>query len=443
MGGSFFHRLSLVFLVVFSVLACPVSVVHASFFDTFGVDARGMALGGAMTAASEGWASVHYNPAALALSRDIEFSFGFSYTLPYLETAYENGPEDDLRQFPRRDGGLDSIAGPSFGLVLPVERCTPRDLPVPVAIGVGLFVPRQTLATIRVVEQAYPFDLVFNERNASLCLNMAVSTRITPALYLGVGMASQLVSGMEMNLSETGNEDASEVKVRFGIPSFLAGLLFRPSERIRVGVVYRQKNEIRSQWNAFVQTRIDIFPFGPDPDLGIGFYQEQTLVRRYVSGFTPENISLGASYKLTQRIRILAEVGWYRWSKYRGPVEAGLLFEFNDILVPRIGVIYRITRELEARCGFYYEPTPVTSQGTGFYPIGNDRYVPSLGLGYTFDCPWGLLAKPVSADAYFQYHIFQEKDFFRAVSTSPFARSTNLTAKGSVFNVGMSLTFRF
>lgn len=436
-------RIPFFLLLIFSLLLFPFSYARASFFDTFGVDARGMALGGAMAALAEGWSSVHYNPAALALTHDIEFSVGLTYALPKLKARYAGGPELELLQFPRRGGSLDTIAGPSFGLLLPIQRCTPKELPSPIALGLGVFIPRQTLSTVRVVEQAYPFDVIFNEQNASLCFNMAVSTRITPALYLGLGMASQFVSGMEANISEAGGEDAAELKVRFGTPSLVAGLLIRPAERIRIGLVYRQKNQIRSQWSSFVQTRFNLFVFGPDPDRAIGLYKEQTLAKRYVSGFTPENVSIGASYKITQRISVTAELDWYRWSQYRGPLDTGLAFEFNDILVPRFGLIYRITRKLEARCGFYYEPTPVTNQGTGFYPVGNDRYVPSLGLGYTFHVPWGFLSKPVSADAFFQYHILKEKEFLRAVTASPFTRNTNLASKGYVINLGFSVTLRF
>jgi len=415
----------------------------ASFFDTFGADARGTSLGGAMAAFSEGWASVHYNPAALALSRDVELSLGFHYALPNLKADYPDGTEQDLRQFPRRPESLDSIAGPALGLLVPIQRCTPKELPTPIALGMGFFVPRQTLATVRVIEQAYPYDVIFNASNASLAFNLAVSTRITPAVYLGLGMSTQLASGMEVQVSETGGEDAAELKVRFGTPSLVAGVLVRPSERIRIGLVYRQKNEIRSQWSTFVQSRITILPFGPDPDQSFSFYKESTLARRYVSAYTPENVSLGASYKITERLKVAAELDWYRWSTYPGPLDQGLAFKFNDILVPRVGVSYRITRSLEARGGFYYEPTPVTSQGTGFFPVGNDRYVPSVGLGYSFDAPWGILAKPISADAYFQYHILGDKTHARAVSANPFTRDTNLTTSGYVTNLGLSLTFHF
>jgi len=429
-------------LLGFLAFAVPTPAA-AGFFDTFGADARGMSLGGAMAAVAEGWASTHYNPAALALSRDIEFSLGFYYALPNLKVEYPDGTQNDLRQFPRRPESLDSMAGPAFGLLLPVQRCTPKELPVPIAIGMGFFVPRQTLATVRVLEQAYPTDVIFNESNASLAFNLAVSTRITPAFYLGLGMATQLASGMEVQVSETGGEDAAELKVRFGSPSLVAGVLVRPAERIRIGLVYRQKNQIRSQWSAFVQTRITILPFGPDPDQSLSFFKEATLAKRYISAYTPENLSLGASYKITEQLLVTAELDWYRWSCYDGPLDRGLDFEFNDILVPRIGIVYRVTRRLEARGGFYYEPTPVTSQGTGFFPIGNDRFVPCWGLGYTFDAPWGILAKPIVADAYFQYHILEKEAHLRALSANPFTRDQNLTSSGYVINAGLSLTFRF
>jgi long-subunit fatty acid transport protein len=111
--------------------------------------------------------------------------------------------------------------------------------------------------------------------------------------------------------------------------------------------------------------------------------------------------------------------------------------------VPRIGVIYRITRKLEARAGFYYEPTPVKNQRRNLYPIGNDRFVPSVGVGYTFPAPWGILAKPLTLDAYFQYHVLAENEFERDVPSNPGAQNPDLTSSGSIFNMGMELKFKF
>ena len=152
---------------------------------------------------------------------------------------------------------------------------------------------------------------------------------------------------------------------------------------------------------------------------------------------------MGAAYRITERWRISGEVTWNNWSSYSGPLGDPLEPEFNNTLVPRIGVIYRITRKLEVRGGFYYEPTPVTNQATGFYPIGNDRFVPSIGAGYTFDAPWGILAKPVTVDGFFQYHYLKSEDWNRAVPANPFTRNPDLTSSGSVYNMGVELTFRF
>jgi long-chain fatty acid transport protein len=162
-----------------------------------------------------------------------------------------------------------------------------------------------------------------------------------------------------------------------------------------------------------------------------------------VSGFDPENVSFGAAYRITERWRITGEVTWNNWSSYSGPLGDPLEPTFNNTLVPRIGVIYRITRKLEVRGGFYYEPTPVTNQATGFYPIGNDRYVPSVGVGYTFDAPWGILAKPLSVDGFFQYHLLASEEWNRAVPSNPITRNPDLTSSGSVYNLGVELTFRF
>ena len=432
------------FLLVPALLAlltaCPVPA-GASFFNTFGASAKGMALGNAMAAISKGWASVYYNPAALALSKDIEFSVGVFSANPSIKTEFVEGPDQDLPQFPRQPPSLDSITGPSFGLVLPIQRMTPKQLPVPVALGFGVFVPRQALVTTRVIDQTFPFDVIFQERNASLAFHFGLSSRITSALYLGVGLVCQFVTPANVQLTETADSPV-ELTARLGAPAVLAGLLLRPIERLRIGLVYRQKSQIESHWNAVVQTRFPLSISG-NPDTAYSLYRQTTLEREYVSGFNPENVSFGAAYRITERWRITGEVTWYRWSGYKGPLGAGLESEFNNTIVPRIGVIYRITRKLEARGGFYYEPTPVTNQATGFYPIGNDRFVPSVGVGYTFDAPWGILAKPMTVDGFFQYHFLKSEDFNRAVPDNPITRNPDLTSSGSVYNLGVELTFRF
>jgi long-chain fatty acid transport protein len=177
-----------------------------------------------------------------------------------------------------------------------------------------------------------------------------------------------------------------------------------------------------------------------------------------VLGFVPENVAFGAAYTVTERLRITGELTWYRWGAYGGPYHTppttGNIWDiiayaegsrFTDIVVPRIGVMYRITRKLEARAGFYYEPTPVPKESTGVaYPIGNDRFVPSVGIGYTFPAPWGILDKPLTLDAYFQYHILKSEDsLYSPINPDDQDLRMGMTSSGSVYNLGLELTFRF
>lgn len=428
-------RLGLLLLVVLSVLL-PAQT-HAGFFNTFGPDARGTALGGAMSALSEGWASVYHNPACLALTHEVEVTIGARWAKPSITLDYRNGPETDLPQFPPNPNGLDTIAGPTLGLLVPLQRLTPRKLPVPIAFGAGLFVPRQALATTRVIEEPYPFDPIFSDGNGNLVFHFAVSSRITPALYFGAGVASQLVTPVHVVFAQSpGN--AVDLKARLGSPSAVAGLLVRPTERIRIGLVYRQQNKVRSRWDVYTQKLFEIeFPGLVLPEFGFSLFWK----RAYVSSFTPENFTLGASYKASERLIVAADICWYRWSQYGGPADTGLAFEFHDIWIPRVGVLYRISRRLEARGGLSYEPIPARSQPSGFFPIGNDRIVPSVGIGYTFPAPWGILAKPVSVDACFQYHWLLEQKFVRDLNR--YVGDQTLTSSGNVFHLGIDLTFRF
>ncbi len=413
------------------------------FFDTFGVDARGMALGGAMASIARGWGSVYYNPAALALSEDVEFSLGICRASPYLTIDLLHTPEEPQTQFPGKNQGkgLDSLMGPVFGLVVPLQRCTPKRLPEPWAVGLGIFIPRQLLSTTRVIEKNYPVDLIFNERNSTLSCYFGLSTRITSAVYLGLGLATQMTTTGLLDHTEFSLQSV-ELETGVSLPSLLLGLLVRPSERISLGLVYRQENKLLSRWYIKNRGRAGI-PFGEDPSQFITIFYRDLLVKDgYVSGYSPESIAVGGAYKLTQRIKICAELTWFRWSLYRGIFDQPLAYSFNDIVVPRIGVIYRITRKLEARAGFYYEKTPIPAEES-YYLLGNDRFVPSGGLGYSLTIPWGLLANPVLIDAYFQYHIFKEENHNLPLPYNPYLYNPDFTTNGHVINFGLSATFHF
>ncbi len=415
---------------------------QATFFDTFGVSAKGMALGNAMAAMTEGWDAVYYNPAGLALGRDIDVSFGLLCAIPQLKVGYEEGHEAKQKKSSLSNAPLDTVAGPVVGLLVPLQKCTTRKLPMPWSFGMGVFIPRQALVTTRVVQEGYPFDVIFNERNNTLSLYTGLATRITPAFYLGVGLAAQLATPVEMLFSSVGSQRAVDMEARFTSPSILVGILIRPTERIRLGVVYRDETNVRSQWDAFVKTRY-ILRYGTRPGSYIPLYDEQQLHSAYVTGYTPESVTCGLSYKLIERIRLSGEVAWYHWSAYDGPTNEGFSFEFNDVWVLRCGMVYRLTRNLDLRCGFSYEPTPVTNQGQGFYPIGNDRYVPSVGLGYVVKDPWGIFARPVAFDAYFQFHALTPEEFKRGIPPNPYTLSQDVHSKGYVINMGCNVTFRF
>jgi len=151
----------------------------------------------------------------------------------------------------------------------------------------------------------------------------------------------------------------------------------------------------------------------------------------------------GVSYKITERMLATVQVDWVRWSQYEGPQELPLKNQFTDVYIPRAGFAFRVTREFTLRGGLYYEHTGVGNQPTGFYPLGNDRVVPSIGVGYALRVPWGLLSHPLQIDSFFQYHVLLSKGFVRRDNVNPITKNQNVSSSGSVFNMGLNLTFRF
>jgi long-chain fatty acid transport protein len=127
----------------------------------------------------------------------------------------------------------------------------------------------------------------------------------------------------------------------------------------------------------------------------------------------------GLAIRPIERLLISVDVSYYNWSSFNIPSWRGPIKEWNDTVVPRGGVQVRVWDTLVARCGYYFDPTPVPDQSdVESNYLDTDKHVFSLGLGYAITkLPWIgdlPLFYPVEIDGYFQFqHMprrYQAKD---------------------------------
>src|SRR5690606_25515164 len=108
------------------------------------------------------------------------------------------------------------------------------------------------------------------------------------------------------------------------------------------------------------------------------------------------------------------------------------MMEFKDIVIPRIGVEYRLNDMLAVTTGVAYEKSPLESrESLDVNYFDNDRLV--VGLGGSLEIPNPpILAYPLRLDFGYQYHHLRKRDFDLSRSNAPVNPYETVTADGEV-----------
>lgn len=427
--------------VILLAVLCVVSIasrpVRASVFQTFGASPRAIAMGNAYTAVADDWSAVFYNPAGLSQVKDLETTVGVLYAHPSLDVSFDGGGETELRAFPGQVGGAKDVGALIAGWVIPIDRFLSKELPIPIRFGAALVLPNFSANTVSVAPDRFPQDVIFNDRNNYMSFHMGLSARILPVLSVGIGV--MLAQSAMVEFYEGYNTtDAISIDSRFGTPAITAGILFRPSEILRFGVSYHQEVDERE---TLVTGRMIEYPTLTDASFFIIDREEREIG---AGGYWPQGITFGGAWKISQRWLLSASFSWFEWSSYISPNGLNPLSAFEDTYVPRVGVEYRLTKTFDLRAGFAWEPTPVTAQPAGYNPVGNDRLVNSVGCGWSFSDPLGLIEAPVDLDFVFQFQMMQSRTVSEGAFPPPYTGvDPAIETKGFALCSAISLSTKF
>ncbi len=171
-------------------------------------------------------------------------------------------------------------------------------------------------------------------------------------------------------------------------------------------------------------------------------------IRTYDS-YQPETLALGVQYR-GDGWRIGGSVEQQNWSglsdKFDGDqVRDQANVRFDDILVPRIGAEYQLSRHFSLTTGLALQPSPLEDGLTpdvNYYD--NDRLIAGIGLAAEYDRT-RVLAYPVRLDIGYQYHRMDDREFTLSTIGQDNATVTNgaVTAGGDVHVVAGSVTLKF
>jgi long-chain fatty acid transport protein len=442
------RRAAILVLGAATLVAAP---AHANPTDTFGFGSRETAMGGAASAETRGFAANYYNPAALARSRGLEIGIGYFRAEHSLEM---NG----------RDNGVDPVKGLNAGFVAPGKL-----LGVPFAFGVALHLPDDRVSRVRALRQEQPRWELYDNRNQRLYLAANLAIEATSWLWIGGGLS--FMSSTRGRLDITGGADLlrpDESQLRHEVDADLtavrypqAGVRVKLSERAALAAVYRGQFKLALDLDARL--------YGDVSSLTTALYELHT---HSINNFLPQQVVLGGSWAVTDRVRTTFDATWIDWSAYETPVArlaANLVIpppksgwpatvtppttpaparvvplSMQDRIVPRVGAEWRAlsARDVDGflRGGYELARSPISGQTGLTNYVDRDRHALSIGVGGAFRNLARELPGTLTVDAHAQLSVLPTETT-RKASAADFVG--DYTAGGTILNVGLTAGFQF
>ncbi len=436
-------------LLLVALVAAP-APARANPVDMFGFGARGPAMGGAQVAAASDGSASYYNPALLARLETINIGVGYQVALP---TLLANGEDLDV----------DVSRGFALNLAAPGRIGS-----LPIAIGVGVFLPDERLSRVRSLAGEQPRFVYYDNRPQRLFLAANLAVKLSDRLSVGGGLSyMSRTEGSVMLVGRIGFPNAEDSDLALDmdvdllvIRYYQGGVAFDALPWLRLGATVRTGFELTLDQT--VAIRGDVGPDGAEPVVKDGFLLLRTLSRDL---FQPLQATAGLDARLTSRLRLAFDVSFQRWSTFRNqaseleieldvgdfnslvdipdslPTPAA---RFHDVLVTRIGVEYMaytgLDRDLALRAGYVYEPTPTPEQVGETNLIDNDKHTVSLGAGLTLRKFSEIFLQPLSLDAYVALTVLDERAHRKL---SPTNKIGDYRAGGRVWQAGVASRWRF
>lgn len=282
----------------------------------------------------------------------------------------------------------------------------------------------------------------------TLFLSLGAGTELMRGIQ--VGASSRVTLQANANLIATSNlagqtsDQTLQVSAKPSIQPIVSanidwGQLICPDDKycllkgLETAITYRGESSVGANVNAAVVIPGTVAP----PGLLIALHT--------FDSFQPETYGAAIQYNL-YKLRIGASAEYQRWSGLNSSYAEDTIkgvgeTQFRDIVVPRIGLEYRLDKEISLLAGVSYEQSPLkTTRNQDTNYVDNDRIIVGAGASYLIKRPI-LLASPLRLDVGYQYHILIDRNFLLSNSQTP---STEVVRANGTVNVIMaSATVKF
>ena len=356
------------------------SQARAGFEDSLGVGPEAMALGGSFAARGGSYASVYYNPAGLSPVGEhggfLEITAGAVYAHPTLHVTGANGGPLFTTGI---DGTTPAPVADTGGVLLGARFSVGRPLKIDgLNLGLSVFIPGQLFDWNIRPDDDIQWALL-GDRTQVISIHGGLGWRINR--FLSVGVSVRVLFNTQTNNTgevtavtidpKTGGVDAaaqigSDAQV-FAQAYPIVGVLITPIERLRLGLVYRNASYV-NDWGT---TQINGVP-----DLGSIGYSDH-----FAHYYEPLEVTLAASFDVTPRFDVSADVTYARWSD---ALSTNLNFwgpgRWGDAVIPAFGARFRATSALALMAGYRFQKSPIDNFGGPSNLLDCDRHIESLGL---------------------------------------------------------------
>lgn len=388
------RRISVVGVLATCLLAA--GSAPANPLDTYGYTAKGISLGGAMTAAASSYDATYYNPAGLGMLKGFELGLGATIYRNFLTARYSTRDESSgrlVRTTSRRDTRVRGTADLGIASPVPLGKGLERVL----FLGLSVVVPGATLFAVRERPVQEPYFPMLEDRNRRLVLNAAAAGR-WKWLMVGVGFSfvPSVKGQVNVDFMDGGRQNLTEVDVGTRL-SPNAGLLVEPIAGLTIGLAWRGENRLDLEIPVSAVLSDKIAPV--------------RLKVTAVDFSTPHQFSLGAAFR-RDRWMVTGDVTYNLFRRFRSSSPEVVLYSstdegqairqmtvpdpgFHDSWAVRVGCEARPIASLAVRAGFSWIQSPVPAQTGETNLLDGDRLSGSVGLGFEAEAVGG---PPITVD---------------------------------------------
>ncbi|MEY1662870.1 OmpP1/FadL family transporter [Isoalcanivorax beigongshangi] len=389
--------------------------------------------------------ATYYNPAYLAADPRGELTAGFLHADHELRVNSLGGA-----QAPIRDGKvLDDTPSQQvlIGMKTNIGSLTKYDMPMYLGFMAGIEKYGQEMMAFN--SQTSSGGQFFNYGRQPLFLAIGGAANLWRGVDVGASLRVTLHANASMRTNSTLAGDTSHENLDVSAKPVMrpiVGMNVRWGETFctstpcwadafETALVYKGYSNTRTKVDA--TAIIDQVIAAPGLNLAL-----QTL-----DSFQPEIISAGMLYKMgPARLALSAE--FQRWSRLGRELERDTLkdqanLSFDDIVIPRIGLDFKVLDELTLMTGVAWEKSPLKGrESLDVNYFDNDRVVLGIGASLEVKNP-PVFAFPMRLDVGYQYHMLKKREFDLSRSDSQINPVETISAEGDVHVFTGSVTLKF